>query len=461
MRTSKIAITALIALIISGRTFAQGEGLFKAKCSTCHGIDKKLVGPGLKGVQQKWIDAGEGEMIYQWVMNSQGLIAGGQSKMATAIKGFDASDMPQQQVSKEDIDAIFAYVDSYVEPPTEPTTPPGGDPKATENITYVPDYNSNLTLFYWLLAFMVILLFTIIIMANTILNFVRSDLFKTKLKEQETATGKGKNVLGLILVVTALGATAIGNNTYAMEFVEAGQTTENTPWLLVENIDLYLMLVADIVLMLVVLYLRGLFMSFLRMIKPEEIKEDGRVAKKITKVLTDTVPVEEEASILLEHEYDGIRELDNNLPPWWLWGFYLTIVFSVVYLMYFHVFKTGDLQETAYKKDMAKAEKEVKAYLEKMAMNVDETNVTLLTDADALGQGKAVFLQNCASCHKPDASGDIGPNLTDKTWLYGNDIKDVFSSVKNGRPNGMPDHASKLTPVQIQQVASFVLSLSK
>lgn len=465
MKTIKIAITALTALLIGGAAFGQGEGLFKAKCATCHAIDQKLTGPALKGVKQKWTDAGEGELLYDWVMNSKGLITSGKSKMADAIKGFSASEMPAQQVSKADIDAIFTYVDSYVAPP-EP--PKGGDPTSVngggtpaENITWLPDYNSNLTIFYWLLAFMVVLLFTIIIMANTILNFVRSDFFKNKLKEEETSKGNGKNLLGLILLVTALGAMAIGNNSYAMEFVKAGETTEKTPWLLVENMDLYLMLTADLILVFVVIYLRGLFMSFLRMVKPEEVKVKNKAAKKITKVLTDTVAVEDEASILMDHEYDGIRELDNNLPPWWVWGFYVTIAFSVIYLLNYHFFKTGDLQEVAYKKEVAQAEKDVKAYLDKMAMNVDETNVTLLIDADAISQGKSIFLQNCASCHKPDASGDIGPNLKDETWIYGNDIKDVFATVKNGRPNGMPDHATKLTPVQIQQVASFVLSLSK
>lgn len=463
MKTIKIVLTALTVLLIGGAAFAQGEDLFKRKCSTCHAVDQKLTGPALKGVKQKWTDAGESEMLYEWVMNSKGLISSGKSKMATAIQGFSASEMPAQQVSKEDIDAIFTYVDTYVEapkvePPAGGTSVDGTTPQ--ENITWLPDYESNLTLFYWLLAFMVILLFTIIIMANTILTFVRSDFFKNKLKEQENSNGGGgKNLLGLILLVTALGAMAMGNNSYAMQFVNAGETTEKTPWLLVENMDLYLMLTADLILVFVVLYLRSLFISFLRMVKPEQVKEKRKATKKITKVLTDTVAVEDEESILMDHEYDGIRELDNNLPPWWVWGFYITIAFSVIYILNYHFFKTSDLQEVAYKKEMAKAEKDVKAYLEKMAMNVDETNATLLNDADAISQGKSIFGANCASCHKPNGSGDIGPNLTDKFWLYGNDIKDVFSSVKNGRPNGMPDHATKLTPVQIQQVASFVLQL--
>src|SRR5690606_35110742 len=96
--------------------------------------------------------------------------------------------------------------------------------------------------------------------------------------------------------------------------------------------------------------------------------------------------------------------------------------------------------------------------LKEAAMNVDETNVTLLTDQEAINSGKQLFEANCTVCHK-DGSGDIGPNLTDNFWLYGNDVKDVFGTIKNGTANGMPEHASKLNPVQLQQVSSFVLSL--
>jgi cytochrome c oxidase cbb3-type subunit 3 len=161
----------------------------------------------------------------------------------------------------------------------------------------------------------------------------------------------------------------------------------------------------------------------------------------------------------MHHEYDGIKELDNNLPPWWVWMFFATMIFAVVYLLNYHVFKTGDLQVTAYEKEIKRSEKEVKAYLSKMSMNVDETNATLMTDAADLAKGKAIFETNCVTCHNPKGEGNIGPNLTDKNWIYGYDIKEVFKTIKTGTPNGMPEHNSKFNPVQIQQVASFVISL--
>ena len=92
-------------------------------------------------------------------------------------------------------------------------------------------------------------------------------------------------------------------------------------------------------------------------------------------------------------------------------------------------------------------------------MNVDETNASLLTDKDALSSGKALFAANCVVCHNPNGEGNIGPNLTDHAWIYSPDVKDIFKTIKMGTPNGMPEHASKLNPIQIQQVASFVLSM--
>ena len=454
MKTSNIIALIGTFMLVCGTTFGQGEGLFKQKCNTCHMVDKGSTGPWLKGVKQKWADAGEAELLYKWVANPPALIASGESKMAAAVKSFSASDMPAQTVTNEEVDAILAYIDGYTPPPPPPT-----DPTATggtgENVTYVPDYEGNLVLFYWLFGFMILMIFVIIIMSNTIINFVRSDFFKNKLKEQQDK----KSILGIVLLVGAIGVMALGNNSYALQFVDAGETTEKTPWLLVERMDLYLMLAADVLLLFVVLYLRGLFTTFLHMVSPKREKVKPQRVKKITKVLTDTVAIEDEASILMDHEYDGIQELDNNLPPWWVWGFYATIVFAIVYLFSYHFFKTGDLQEAEYKKEMAQAEKEVNAYLDKMAMNVDENTATLLTDDGAIQSGKSIFTENCVTCHKQNGEGDIGPNLTDKFWIYGNDVKQVFATIKNGTAKGMPDHASKLNPIQIQQVASFVLQL--
>lgn len=430
---------------------SQGEALFKAKCNTCHAVDKNSTGPLLKGVKAKWNDAGEGTLIYEWVKNSKALISGGKSKMALAIKDFSQTDMPPQQATPEEVDQILDYVNSYTPPPPPSENTSAGSPGAP--VELLPDYHGNLTIFYALITLTIILLVAIILMSNSILTFVKSDLFKTKLKEKDEKDNSGG--LGkLLLVIVALGTLFIPNDVLALSTADPAQ---GLPWLKVENADIYVMICINIVLLLVVVYLRNLFNNFYYMVYKHKEKAIKPKQSKVAKVLVDSVPIEDEASILMDHEYDGIRELDNNLPPWWVWGFYLTILFAIGYLLYFHVFN-GASQETEYKNEMAKAQTEIDAYLKKAAMNVDETNVTLQTDPQALETGKSIFQANCTTCHK-DGSGDIGPNLTDNFWLYGNDIKNVFGTIKNGTSNGMPEHASKLNPIQLQDVASYVLSL--
>jgi cytochrome c oxidase cbb3-type subunit 3 len=250
---------------------------------------------------------------------------------------------------------------------------------------------------------------------------------------------------------------ATGNSTLAMSIPEP--SLEPQPWILIENADIYFLIAINVVLVLVIIYLQSQFKRLLALVYERKRKEkEVKALKKLNQVLTDVVPIEEEHTILMHHEYDGIRELDNNLPPWWVWGFVLTIITGIIYLFYYHVFG-GDLQYQAYDKEMKKADTEVKAYLSKMSMNVDETTATLMKDAGDLSKGKALFETNCVTCHNSKGEGNIGPNLTDKNWIYGFDIKDVFKTVKNGTPNGMPEHNSKFNPVQLQQVASFVLSL--
>src|SRR5690606_19671499 len=117
-------------------------------------------------------------------------------------------------------------------------------------------------------------------------------------------------------------------------FNKAGQAAEGMLWLIVEKSDLYALVIINIVLLGVLFYLRGMFKEFMSLIQPKKEKLVSQKAmRKFNKVLTDAVPIEQEQSILMHHEYDGIRELDNNLPPWWVWMFYATIIFSVVYVV--------------------------------------------------------------------------------------------------------------------------------
>lgn len=451
MKTLKaIMVTMLIA--IAPQAIAQdGEGLFKSKCSTCHSLKKNSTGPMLQGVKAKWGDAGEGDLLYDWVKNSTQLIAAGNSTMAKSVMNFSPSSMTAQQVTNEEVDAILAYVDNWIPPEPKVNDPNNPDPE----VVYVADYEWNLNMFYILCTLMIILLIAIIVISGTVTRMIKSDFFQKKLRERN-------NTLNTILVVGLF--VGLSTSSFALEFNAPGEAEEGQPWLLIENIDLYVLLTINIILVGVLVYIRRMFNTFISMTKApktEEAVEEEDVIKKVNQILTDVVPIEEEHTILMDHEYDGIRELDNNLPPWWVWMFYGTIVFAIVYLFHFHILGTGDLQIAEYNKEMKREDAKVKAYLDKMAMNVDETNATMMTEASDIGAGKSIFSQSCATCHNPNGEGisGSGPNLTDKYWIYGYDIKEVFSTVKNGRSGGMPEHKSKLTPIQIQQVASYVLQL--
>ncbi len=176
--------------------------------------------------------------------------------------------------------------------------------------------------------------------------------------------------------------------------------------------------------------------------------------------LQDAKPIEQESEIELDHNYDGIHELDNNLPPWWLWGFYISIAFAVVYLVRYHVIGSAPLQQAEYEQQMAEAEIQKAEYLKNAANLVDETSVVMLEDQSLIKEGAALFTKNCAVCHAADGGGGVGPNLTDAYWLHGGDIKDVFSTIKYGVPaKGMIPWKDQLSPVETQKVASFIMTL--
>lgn len=192
----------------------------------------------------------------------------------------------------------------------------------------------------------------------------------------------------------------------------------------------------------------------------EEIEEEDDWVDSILHKLTDAAPLDKEEDVATDHEYDGIRELDNNLPPWWLAGFYLSMLFAVIYLLQYHVFKTEPLSAEELKIELAEAEAATAEYLKNAANLVDESTVEMLSDQSRLVAGGEIFAKNCAVCHANDGGGGVGPNLTDNYWIHGNDIKDVFKTVKYGVPaKGMVPWKDQLNAGQMQEVASYVLSL--
>jgi cytochrome c oxidase cbb3-type subunit 3 len=178
-----------------------------------------------------------------------------------------------------------------------------------------------------------------------------------------------------------------------------------------------------------------------------------------TQFFTKAAPIEKEIDILLDHNYDGIRELNNALPPWWKYGFYITIVVAVFYLLKFEVWHTGQNPTEEYATEMREAKIQTDAYLVSMKENVDENTVTEL-DANGIAAGKILFAKTCVPCHLAEGQGLIGPNLTDDYWIHGGGIKDIFKTIKYGYPDkAMQSWKSTYSPLQIQQLASFIRSL--
>lgn len=177
------------------------------------------------------------------------------------------------------------------------------------------------------------------------------------------------------------------------------------------------------------------------------------------KWMTRAVPVEKEADILLDHDYDGIKELDNALPPWWKYGFYITVVVGIIYLFHFHVWGTGKNPDQEYGEQMAEGQRLEEQYKARTKDIVDENNLTL-ADADGIVAGKALYTQSCVACHAPDGGGGIGPNLTDNYWIHGGKLSEIYKTIKIGYPEkGMQSWQSMYSPVQMRNLASFVQSL--
>ncbi|MFI0426383.1 MAG: cbb3-type cytochrome c oxidase N-terminal domain-containing protein [Flavobacterium sp.] len=182
--------------------------------------------------------------------------------------------------------------------------------------------------------------------------------------------------------------------------------------------------------------------------------------QNIVSKLTSSKEIEREEDIMLDHDYDGIKELDNVLPPWWVYLFYGTIIFAAVYLVRFHII--GDYtQAEEFNKEVELAELEKSKLPKDAAEEVSYETVVVLTDATSLAKGKEIFTNACAACHKVDGGGLVGPNLTDKHWINGGGIKNVFKLISEGSKNNpsMVAWKANLSSKDIQSVASYVLSL--
>jgi cytochrome c oxidase cbb3-type subunit 3 len=162
---------------------------------------------------------------------------------------------------------------------------------------------------------------------------------------------------------------------------------------------------------------------------------------------------------LFDHDFDGIQELDNRIPPWFSTLFLGTALFAGIYLLTYHVFRSAPLMEEEYQQEVADADLHRRILLAAEGV-IDEATLAMLNDPEALKRGGDNFQRYCVSCHGAQGQGVVGPNLTDAYWIHGGGVKDVYRTIKQGVPaKGMISWQLVFSPKQIQEMASFILSL--
>jgi cytochrome c oxidase cbb3-type subunit 3 len=222
-----------------------------------------------------------------------------------------------------------------------------------------------------------------------------------------------------------------------------------------------ILLLLIIVLMLLMIYLLVFLSKVLNVNSPElAAQPTWWESFKQKYIVGEMKPVAAEKDIQLDHTYDGIRELDNFMPPWLKYVFYLTIMFAVVYFVNYSVLGIGKTQIEEYEQELAIAAIEAEERQFLAVSTIDETNVQFDASGPAIKAGMTLYENNCVACHAIDGGGGVGPNLTDDYWIHGGSIEDIFRVVKYGViEKGMIPWQDQLSPEEMQQVSSYVLTL--
>lgn len=326
---------------------------------------------------------------------------------------------------------------------------------ATETSAANTDFKLDVNTVLTACAFL--LLIVLFVLGSTLRSTIL--FYHEKRKEESSDKSNGPKILGLIAAgLFLMSAPAMAQDAAAA--VDAG------PTMIPETDVIRWVLYVVIALEVIVIFLFTKLIRFFTGIDAYHAK----AGKKKTFLNIDFAgiwnkmnkfkSIEEEASIDTGHSYDGIRELNNVTPPWFIAGFLLSILFAIVYLYRYHVAESAPLQIEEYTIAVAEAKERQAEYLKTQANNVDESTVVFL-GADGIASGQALYAANCVACHGDKGQGaSVGPNLSDNYWIHKGSIQDIFKSIKYGwQEKGMKSWKDDFSPNQIAQLASYIYSL--
>lgn len=341
----------------------------------------------------------------------------------------------------------FSALKSFAQDAAEPAAPAVAEPAGAG---FVFDVNT-------VLGIVVIILFLVLaVLAYTLKNSM--ELYKYRVrKEKENNSGNAAKVITMVaglIVFSALGLNAQTDAAATTTKTAFGQSD------LLRYLLLFIIFLELVAIFAVIKWLR--FFTGIEELQVSKGKQSilSMSFKGWWRRFNKFKPIREEADIDMGHSYDGIRELDNVLPPWFTWSFVGTIIFAIVYMWRFHASANpAPDQYQEFENAMVKAKLAQEAYIAAKGGEIDENTVVML-GASEIAEGSKLFQSNCVACHGAEGQGTIGPNLTDDYWIHGGKIGDVFRTIKVGViEKGMQSWKDVFSATQIAQLSSYIKSI--
>lgn len=308
---------------------------------------------------------------------------------------------------------------------------------------------------YIMIGFVIFLLIIIVVLVKVVLAL--SQVKREKIRKQN-------NKRAIIPVITIFLIGMINTvSSFAQDLNEIKEPTFSKQFITLpaDIIVLGIMIIFELIIILQLARIQSTLISSKKVITEKSTTTFQEKWNKFFTKMNNTVSIDEEDKLDLQHDYDGIRELDNKIPSWWLYSFYGTILIGVIYMYRMFISETMPDQITELHEENRLAQIKIQEYLKNAANNVDENSVVMLDDAGIASGQKLFKSMGCTTCHGENGEGNsVGPNLTDDYWLHKGSINDIFYSIKYGWPEkGMKSWKDDLSPIQIAQIASYIKSL--